>query len=71
MRGSVRLFDTSGRAGLSEPAVDPIEVRISVRERTARRAVPTSEGGAFEGRRGHGDMGTRGVNEDLRTRGLR
>ena len=49
MRGSVRLFDTSGRAGLSEPAVDPIEVRISVRERTARRAVPTSEGGAFEG----------------------
>ena len=65
-----------GRAGCPQPAVDQIENRIShevrspIRERTARRAVPTSEGGAFEGRRGHGDMGTRGVNEDLRTRGL-
>ena len=64
-----------GRAGCPQPAVDQIENRIShevrspIRERTARRAVPTSEGGAFEGTRGHGDMGARGVNEDLRTRG--
>ena len=26
-------------------------------------AVPTGEGGAFEGTRGHGDTGTRGVSE--------
>ena len=31
-----------GGAGLSEPAVELSELRISVRERTARRAVPTS-----------------------------
>ncbi len=34
-----------------------------------RTAVPTCEGGAFEGTRGHGDMGARGVTEDLKTRG--
>ena len=30
-----------GRAGLSEPAVELGEVRMSLGERTARRAVPT------------------------------
>ena len=33
-----------GRAWLSEPAVGLIEMRTSVRERTARRAVPTLRG---------------------------
>ena len=33
-----------GREGLSEPAVEPIVIRMSVRERTARRAVPTKGG---------------------------
>ena len=46
-----------GRAGLSEPAVEPIDVRISVREWTARRAVRTQRGGAARGHVGTGTWG--------------
>ncbi len=35
-----------GRAWLSEPAARAIVIRASVRERTARRAVPTLRGEA-------------------------
>ena len=36
------LLRALGRAWLSEPAVGAIVIRASVRERTARRAVPTT-----------------------------
>ncbi len=54
------MLGALGRAWLSEPAVEPDEVRSSTGERTARRAVPTCEGYAFEGACWHVGTLTRG-----------
>ena len=65
--GDSRPYLRDGVARWKRLAVGGWEHREATR--AARGAAPTCEGGAVEGARGHGDVGTWGVSEDRRISG--